>query len=79
MTDQPMISKVPGVCGGRACIAGSRMAVWVLEEMRRSGLTPEAILDMYPWMTREQLLAAWAYAEQFPQEISADISDNTYP
>ncbi len=33
----PGIEKTPGVCGGSACIAGTRIPVWGLEERAESG------------------------------------------
>jgi uncharacterized protein (DUF433 family) len=35
------IERTPGVCGGDACIAGTRIPVWVLEGFRRLGWTEE--------------------------------------
>ncbi len=31
------IEKIPGVCGGRACIANTRIPIWGLIEAKRSG------------------------------------------
>ena len=32
-----IITKTPGVCGGAACIAGTRVAVWLLVEAQQLG------------------------------------------
>ena len=53
------IEKRPGVCGGRACIAGHRirvMDVAVLHEKR--GLSPEEIVHQYPGITLADVHAA---------------------
>jgi len=42
------IEKTPEVCGGSACIAGTRIPVWVLEGYRRLGWTEARILASYP-------------------------------
>lgn len=72
--DTAAISKMPGVCGGRACIAGTRITVWGLVEYRRLGL--DAILEATPGLSREQLAAALRYAEAHADEIARDIQDN---
>lgn len=46
------IQKTPGVCGGEACVAGTRIAVWMLVEARRAGCKDEEILEriILGWM-----------------------------
>jgi uncharacterized protein (DUF433 family) len=70
------IVKVPGVCGGRAVIAGSRMPVWGLEAARRAGVSDQRILQMYPSVTKTQLLAAWKWVKSHRAEIEHDIAEN---
>ncbi len=70
------ISKTPGVCGGDACIRGTRLAVWGLEEWRRAGWTDAKFFVAYPGLTRKDLLAAWAYVEANRDEIEAAIREN---
>src|SRR5437764_9291194 len=68
------ITKTPGVCGGRACIAGHRirvMDVVVLHEMR--GLCPEEIVYQYPGITLADVHAALAYYFDNREEIQADF------
>jgi uncharacterized protein (DUF433 family) len=68
------IEKTPGVCGGRACIAGHRirvMDVVVLHEMR--GLRPEEIVQQYPGITLADVHAALAYYFDNPEEIKEDF------
>lgn len=33
------VEATPGVCGGSACIAGTRIPVWLLEQGRRLGMS----------------------------------------
>ena len=45
------VSKTPGVCGGEACIEGTRMPVWVLASYRQLGVKDSEQLDNYPTLT----------------------------
>jgi len=56
------IESVPGKCGGKPCIAGTRIRVWdiyVASEIR--GETPDQIIAQYPSLTLAQVHAALAY------------------
>jgi uncharacterized protein (DUF433 family) len=70
------IAKTPGVCGGDACIAGTRIPVWVLVNYRRLRGTDAGLLDAYPSLTREDLEAAWVYAASHTEEIESAIREN---
>ena len=68
------ITKTPGVCGGRACIAGHRIRVQdivLLHEMRR--MSPQEILAEYPGITLADVDAALAYYFANRQEIQEDF------
>jgi uncharacterized protein (DUF433 family) len=56
----PGIERTPGVCGGSARIRKFRIPVWLLEQMRRLGVTEADMLDAYPSLTAEDLVNAWA-------------------
>lgn len=70
------ITKTPGVCGGEACIAGTRIAIWLLVEARRLGITEVQLLQDYPHINAADLVNAWVYADAYPEEIEAAISAN---
>jgi uncharacterized protein (DUF433 family) len=70
------ITKIPGVCGGEACIAGTRIAIWLLVEARRLGITEVQLLQDYPHISAADLVNAWIYADAYPQEIAAAILAN---
>jgi len=70
------ISKTPGVCGGEACIAGTRIAVWLLVEAQQLGISEAQLLQDYPHITAADLVNAWAYADAYPEEIAAAIHAN---
>src|ERR1700676_5263647 len=68
------IEKTPGVCGGRACIAGHRIRVQdivVLHEMQ--GMTPKEIIIQYPSITLADVHAALAYYYDNQQEIADEL------
>lgn len=68
------ITKTPGVCGGRACIAGHRIRVQdivVWHEMR--GYCADEIVDMFPGITLADVHAALAYYFDHREEIDADF------
>jgi uncharacterized protein (DUF433 family) len=71
------ISKTPGVCGGEACIDGTRIPVWSLVESRQLGITEAELMDSYPHLRAVDLVNAWAYAEAHPEEIEQVIQKNT--
>ncbi len=55
------ISKMPGVCGGRACVRGHRIPVWVLVRGRQLEMSDVELLEAYPSITAYDLKAAWDY------------------
>ena len=72
----PGIESTPGVCGGEACIVGTRIPVWVLERARRLGVIEAELLRCYPTLRAEDLGNAWAYARGHAEEIDRDIREN---
>jgi uncharacterized protein (DUF433 family) len=70
------IEKTPGVCGGSACVAGTRITVWGLVESRRLGYSEADLLISYPSLSARDIAIAWAYAEAFPDEIELEIREN---
>jgi uncharacterized protein (DUF433 family) len=76
ITAVPLISKTPNVCGGSACVRTTRIPVWSLVEWRAQGLLDQRLLEMYPSLTREDLLAAWDYYRAHRDEIDEDILGN---
>ena len=70
------VVKTPGVCGGDACINGTRIPVWQLVEARNLGVSDAQLLIDFPTLTAQSLVDAWGYAENHANEISAAIHDN---
>jgi uncharacterized protein (DUF433 family) len=72
----PGIEHRPGVAGGAACIARTRIPVWVLEQARRLGTREADLLLAYPSLHAEDLVNAWAYVRVHRDEIDSDIEEN---
>ncbi len=56
------ITVEPGKCGGRPCIRGLRMRVTDILQLLSSDASYEEILEDYPDLERDDILAAIAYA-----------------
>ncbi|MEC4985940.1 MAG: DUF433 domain-containing protein [Oscillatoria sp. PMC 1068.18] len=70
------IEKTPGVCGGEARIAKTRIPVWVLVEARQLGYSDADLLTSYPTLKAQDLANAWMYAEAYADEIKLAIERN---
>jgi uncharacterized protein (DUF433 family) len=70
------IEKTPGVCGGAARVAGTRIPIWQLVEAREAGASEAQILLDYPGLRAVNLVEAWDYAEAHREEIAAEIHKN---
>jgi uncharacterized protein (DUF433 family) len=71
------IQKTPDVIVGDACIGKSRIAVWMVVNARKLGMTDEEIRTRYdPPLSQADLDAAWEYYQQHPAEIEQAIREN---
>ncbi|MCC5644090.1 DUF433 domain-containing protein [Nostoc sp. CHAB 5824] len=70
------IAKVPGVCGGDACITETRIPVWVLVNAINLGISEAQLLKDYPTLSATDLTNAWVYATVYPEEIATAIKEN---
>lgn len=52
----------PAICGGKPVIRGTRILVSNILGMVAGGYTVDRILDSYPELTREDVVAALEYA-----------------
>jgi uncharacterized protein (DUF433 family) len=51
----------PAVCHGKPTVRGMRMPVQTVLELLASGMTFDEVLEDYPYLEREDLLAALEY------------------
>ncbi|MGH9551329.1 MAG: DUF433 domain-containing protein [Terriglobales bacterium] len=73
--EQTHITKTTGICGGKACIKGTRVRVMdivVWHEMRN--YSAEEIIGMFPGITLADVYAALTYYCDNRQEIEADFA-----
>ena len=56
------ITVKPDVCGGQPTIRGMRITVSQILEMLAGGMTPEQILDDFPYLERGDINACLDYA-----------------
>ncbi len=67
------ISIDPNVCFGKPCIRGTRIWVSLLLDFLAAGTTSAEILEEYPHLTAEDILAAIAYGAEMSRERYVDI------
>ncbi len=58
------ITTDPQVLSGKPVVAGTRISVQLILEKMRDGWTITDLLDDYPHLTREQIVAALAYVAE---------------
>ena len=58
MTPFPRITRNPAVMGGKACIRGMRVTVGMILGNLGAGVTIERLLELYPYLEREDVLEA---------------------
>lgn len=63
-----------GKCGGRPCIRGQRMRVTDVLELLAAGASFEEIMRDYPFLERENILAALDYAAYQTDHVVLQIS-----
>ena len=62
MSYQEIITIEPGKRGGKPCIRGMRITVYDVLEYLASGMTLMEILDDFPYLTKEDILACLSFA-----------------
>ena len=63
----------PQICFGKPCVRGTRIWVSLLLDFLASGATIEEILEDYPQLKREDILAAIAYGAEMSRERYVDL------
>ncbi|MFQ5981661.1 MAG: DUF433 domain-containing protein [Candidatus Heimdallarchaeota archaeon] len=58
----PRIEVDTEVCGGKPCIAGTRLAVYIILEWLENGKSFADIIEAYPFLTEDDIRAAVSYA-----------------
>jgi uncharacterized protein (DUF433 family) len=73
--DNPIerITHDPAVMGGRPCIRGMRVTVGAVLGLMAAGRSIEEVLDSLPYLEREDVLAALAYAAWRSEEVELPL------
>jgi len=70
------ITKDPGVCGGKACIDGTRIRVMDIVALEREGYVPEKMLNVFAVpLTLGQVYGALAYYYDHKDEIEVSFAE----
>jgi uncharacterized protein (DUF433 family) len=72
--DLSRITIEPGKCGGKPCIRGMRIRVCDVLELLASGATVDEILTDYPFLERDDVLAAIAYAAHQTNHVVVEVA-----
>ena len=67
MTRENLLSRIsidPNLCFGKPCIRGHRIWVSLILDLLAGGATVEALLEEYPDIEREDILACIAYGPE---------------
>jgi uncharacterized protein (DUF433 family) len=62
------------VMGGKPCIRGLRVTVGTVVGLLASGLTADAILEMYPYLKAADITAALTYAAWRSEEMEVPLA-----
>ncbi len=75
MNEQELLKRItatPEIFGGKPIVRGMRISVELILSLLAQGETEDAILDDYPDLTREDILACLAYARAVIARDSLD-------
>jgi uncharacterized protein (DUF433 family) len=70
----PHVTKMAGVCGGKACIDGTRIRLNNVVFLHKGGADDAKILEAYPDLTPAQIHAALEYYYDNREEIDAELA-----
>lgn len=74
----PLLNRIsvnPKVCFGKPCIKGTRIWVSLILDFLAAGESIELILQNYPQLTREDILACIAYGSAMSRENYVELDD----
>lgn len=69
--DNPLLQRItvnPNICFGKPCILGTRIWVSLILDMLAAENSIEEILEAYPHLKREDILACIAYGSEMSRE-----------
>ncbi|WP_026731173.1 DUF433 domain-containing protein [Fischerella sp. PCC 9605] len=72
------ISIDPNICFGKPRIKGHRIPVSLILDLLAAGETMEAILEEYPGLEKEDILACIAYGAEMARDCFVEIPIGTH-
>ncbi|WP_437316503.1 DUF433 domain-containing protein [Sorangium sp. So ce385] len=67
------ITQDAAVMGGRPCIRGMRVTVGTIVGLLAAGHSMEKVLELYPYLEKEDVLAALSYAAWRTEEVELPL------
>ena len=71
MNYRDIITIEPGKRSGKPCIRGMRITVYDVLEYLAAGMTHQEILEDFPYLTEEDILACLSYAADREKQMLA--------
>jgi len=68
MSEQNIITIEPGKRSGKPCIRGMRITVYDALSYLAAGMTYEELLEDFPYLTKQDILACLSYAAEREQQ-----------
>ena len=78
MTQRNLLTRItidPQVCFGKPCIRGHRLWVALILDLLAGGWTVPELLEQYPGLEAEDVLACIAYGAELARDIAFDVPD----
>ena len=69
MNYRDIITIEPGKRGGKPCIRGMRITVYDVLEYLAAGMTHQEILEDFPYLTEEDILACLSYSADSKKQL----------
>ena len=76
MNNQKLLERIsinPEICFGKPCIKGHRICVSLILDFLADGMTIVEILEEYPQLTTEDILACIAYGAEMSRERFVEV------
>ena len=76
MDKQALLARIsidPNICFGKPCIRGHRIWVTLVLDLLASGLTVEEVVNRYPGIEEDDVLACIAYGAEMSRDRYVDI------
>jgi uncharacterized protein (DUF433 family) len=75
-TEHPHVVRIPGACGGRPIVRGSRIAVWHIARLFRLGHTPTDIAQEFSHLPLTGIYDAVSYYLDHQADVDEDLAAN---